>query len=158
MPSIHVVTRLRPLLLAGLCLVVATPGGPVAADSMTLTLDEARVACEDLGGVFDVGGAILEVDLTGDGTADTLIDARGFSCTAVPSPYCGSGGCPLHAFVGDQAWSFQAEGWRMLDWDGRPILLVARDGGWCGGAGAEPCFEAVVWSSGDMFTVMPQVR
>jgi hypothetical protein len=34
----------------------------------------------------------------------------------------------LHAIVDDEVWSFQAEGWRMIDWDGRPILLIARDG------------------------------
>jgi hypothetical protein len=44
----------------------------------------------------------------------------------------------------------------MIDWEGRPILLIARDGGWCGGAGAQVCYEAVLWSHGKMLTVMPQ--
>jgi hypothetical protein len=64
----------------------------------------------------------------------------------------------LHAVVGDQSWSFQAEGWRMIEWDGRPILLIMRDGGWCGGAGAQICYEAVSWSHGQMLTVMPPVE
>jgi hypothetical protein len=64
----------------------------------------------------------------------------------------------LHAIVGDEVWSFQAEGWRMIDWDGRPILLIARDGGWCGGVGAQVCYEAVVWSHGKKLTVMPQSK
>lgn len=70
--------------------------------------------------------------------------------------YCGSGGCSLHAIVGDTVARFQVEGWKIIDWDGRPILLIARDGGWCGGAGAQICFEAIVWSFGEMLTVMPR--
>ncbi|MDX5360911.1 MAG: hypothetical protein LPL00_05855, partial [Alphaproteobacteria bacterium] len=81
-----------------------------------------------------------------------------FTCTSARSLYCGSGGCMLHAVIGERSWSFQAEGWRMIAWDGRPILLVARDGGWCGGAGSQLCFEAVVWSFGEMLTVMPPAR
>ena len=46
----------------------------------------------------------------------------------------------------------------MIDWDGRPILLIMRDGGCCGGAGAQVCYEAVSWSKGRMLTVMPQVE
>jgi hypothetical protein len=64
----------------------------------------------------------------------------------------------LHAIAGDKIWSSQADGWRMMDGDGRPILLIARDGGWCGCARAQVCYEAVVWSHGKMLTVMPQAR
>lgn len=139
-----------------LCLFSA-PG--LAADPGATIISKARGACEGYeNGVFDQGEAVSKIDLTGDGTLDTVIDESDFSCSSSKSLYCGTGGCMLHAIVDDEVWSFQAEGWRMMDWDGRPILLIARDGGWCGGAGAQVCYEAVVWSHGKMLTVMPQAR
>ncbi len=60
----------------------------------------------------------------------------------------------MHAVIGDRDWNFLAEGWRMTDWDGLPILLIARDGGWCGGAGSQLCFEAVTWGQGQILSVM----
>jgi hypothetical protein len=140
-------------------LVVAMVLPAWAADPVPDLLASARSACTGVdGGSFDAGDAVVRVDLNGDGGDDTLVDASAFRCSSAPSLYCGSGGCALHAVVGDRAWSFQAEGWRMVDWDGRPILLIARDGGWCGGAGAQVCYEAVVWSGGEALTVMPSAN
>lgn len=99
---------------------------------------------------------MIEIDLDGAPPVDRVVDTARFACSSAASLYCGTGGCTLHAVVGARSWAFQAEGWRMIDWDGIPILLVARDGGWCGGAGAQLCFEAVNWSAGEMMTVMPQ--
>jgi hypothetical protein len=139
-----------------LCL-FSVPG--LAADAVAPIISKARVTCESYeNGVFDQGKAVSKIDLTDDGTLDTVIDESDFRCSSSKSLYCGTGGCMLHAIVDDEVWSFQAEGWRMIDWDGRPILLIARDGGWCGGAGAQVCYEAVVWSHGKMLTVMPQAR
>ena len=52
-----------------------------------------------------------------------------------------------------QAW--QATGWRLVEWGPDQILLIGRDGGWCGGAGAEVCYEALIWSNGNILTVGP---
>ena len=52
-----------------------------------------------------------------------------------------------------RAW--QATGWKLIDWGQDRILLIGRDGGWCGGAGAEVCYEAIVWSNGKILTVGP---
>ncbi|MGG7644797.1 hypothetical protein ACQ5SP_08345 [Rhodovulum sp. YNF3179] len=132
------------------------PAAAQNGDPVTAVLTEARALCEGFeNGDFAANDAVIDVDLTGDGEMDRLVDSRAFTCSSAASMYCGTGGCGLHAVVGDRTWTFQAEGWRMIDWDGRPILLVARDGGWCGGAGAQICFEAVVWSFGEMLTVMP---
>jgi hypothetical protein len=140
---------------AGLAL--AALAGAASADPVADILAEAQADCEGYNhGKFDAGDAVSRVDLTGDGGEDALIDAGRFTCTTSASFYCGSGGCTLHAVVGDRTWSYQAEAWRVIDWDGRPILLVARDGGWCGGVGAQQCFEAVVWSAGEPLTVMPE--
>lgn len=131
----------------------------LAADPVETILAEARQACEGFeSGRFDPGDAVTEVDLDGDGTADRVIDESRFACSSAASMYCGTGGCMVHAVIGPDHWSYQAEGWRMIDWDGRPILLIARDGGWCGGAGSQLCYEAVNWSHGDMLTVMPPME
>ena len=128
------------------------------ADAVARMVVEARGICASENGVFNADGAVTEIDLTGDGAPDALVDESLFACSPGASPYCGSGGCTLHAVIDGKSFTFQAEGWRMIDWGGRPILLIARDGGWCGGAGAQGCFEAVVWSHGDMLTVMPPVE
>jgi hypothetical protein len=127
------------------------------ADPVRDILAAAEADCAALeNGVFTAGDAAIEVDLDGADPSDRLVDTSRFSCSSAASLYCGPGGCTLHAVIGGQSWSFQAEGWRMIDWDGMPVLLIARDGGWCGGAGAQLCFEAVNWSAGRMMTVMPR--
>lgn len=145
---------LRFAVLLGLAL-----ASPVAADTVETIIQDARETCDDLeNGVFDPQDAVVSLDLTGNGEADRLIDTGRFACSSAASLYCGSGGCLLHAVVGEESWEFQAEAWRVIDWDGRPILLIARDGGWCGGSGAQICFEAVSWSHGQMMTVMPPMQ
>ena len=115
---------------------------------------EARKACEGFeNGKFDPCDAVQQIDLDGNGTPDTVVDESKFACSSAASMYCGTGGCMLHTIVGNKKRAFQVEGWRMIDGDGRPILLLARDGGWCGGAGAQLCFQAIYWSMGDMLTM-----
>ena len=145
---------LTSLLFACLLAVPAQAAGPV--DTI---LTAAKSLCERLdSGRFDPGDSVQRLDLTGNGSPDSIVDESRFSCSSARSLYCGSGGCQLHAVVGDRSWSFQAEGWRVIEWGGRPILLIMRDGGWCGGAGTQTCYEAVSWSNGRMLTVMPQVE
>lgn len=138
---------LLPLLLA--------LAAPLRADPVSDILAEARDFCTGFeNGAFDAGDAVIEVDLDGVAPLDRLVDLSRVSCSSTASMYCGSGGCSLHAVIGERAWVFQAEAWRMIDW-GQPILLLARDGVWCGGMGAQLCFEAVSWSRGEMMSVMP---
>jgi hypothetical protein len=145
---------LRRAVLAILTLILSTQ--TLSADKVGDIITEARSFCESFDdGRFSEGDAATEIDLDGDGTLDRVVDESKFSCTSMASAFCGSGGCALHAVIGDRSWRFQAEGWRMMEWDDRPILMIARDGVWCGGAGAQLCFEAVVWSDGEMLTVMP---
>ncbi len=140
----------RLMLLA--CLLAA----PAAADPAGDILAAAEAACAGFkNGVFDPRDAVTAIDLTGDGAPDALIDESAFACSTAASLYCGSGGCMLHAIVGDSVTSLQATGWRTLDWGPARILLVGRDGGWCGGAGSQVCFEALTWSDGRFLTVGP---
>ena len=46
-------------------------------------------------------------------------------------------------------------GWRLVEWGPDQVLLIGRDGGWFGGAGAEVCYEALLWSNGTILTVGP---
>jgi hypothetical protein len=144
--------RLLPALAIMASAMIAPPSH--AAGLADGVIAEARQSCEGFeNGKFDAGDAVQQADLDGDGTPDTVIDESKFSCSTAASLYCGTGGCMLHTIVGDTKRAFQVEGWRMIDWDGRPILLLARDGGWCGGAGAQLCFQAIYWSMGDMLTM-----
>ncbi|MGC9419972.1 MAG: hypothetical protein ACP5EN_13475 [Rhodovulum sp.] len=147
---------MKPWIMGGIG-VVALCLPAVATAGVDRIVAAARNMCTGYeNGIFSQGDAVSAVDLDGDGDLDALIDESRFGCSSAASMYCGSGGCMLHAVIDDQAWAFQAEAWRMIDWNGRPILLIARDGGWCGGAGAQVCYEAVSWSHGQMLTVMPR--
>jgi len=129
---------------------------PAAADPVDDILGEARAACEGFeNGRFDAQDAVTEVDLDGAAPLDRVVDESRFACSSAASMYCGSGGCALHAVIGERAWRWQSEGWRTLDWGSLRVLLVALDGGWCGGYGAQTCVEAVVWSEGEALTVAP---
>jgi hypothetical protein len=133
--------------------------GTAGADPVEDILARAAEDCRAFNaGEFAANDAVVEVDLDGDGPDDALVDESRYTCSSAASMYCGSGGCMLHAVAGGTTSVFQAEGWKIVDWDGRPVLLVARDGGWCGGAGAQLCFEAVAWSDGRMLTVMPEMN
>ncbi|MEZ5911744.1 MAG: hypothetical protein R3D84_05495 [Paracoccaceae bacterium] len=119
-------------------------------------LTEAAAACTDFeNGTFAAGDAVTSVDLTGDDQPDTVIDSAKFTCSSAATMYCGTGGCSLYAVVGDQRYEWQALGWKLVDWAPDRILLIGRDGGWCGGAGFERCFEALNWSEGRFLTAMP---
>ena len=149
-------TRYTAACLAALLLAAAPGQADPRADAI---LSEAEAFCASFeNGEFDAGDAVQEIDLDGTPPLDTLVDSSKFACSSMASAYCGSGGCSVWTIVGDDVTEFQAEGWRMIDWNGRQILLIARDGGWCGGYGAQLCFEAVTWSDGTLLTVMPPAR
>lgn len=139
---------------AAILLAAASPGVAGPVDTI---LAEAAASCTSFeNGVFDPRDAVTQVELSGAAPSETIVDESRFACSSAASMYCGSGGCMLHVVDGDTVATFQSEGWRVIDWDGRPILLISRDGGWCGGIGAQSCVEAVTWSLGEMLTVMPQ--
>jgi hypothetical protein len=111
----------------GILALIMLSGPALAADPVAQILQDAKDTCASFeNGEFAANGAVVEIDLTGDGKADTVVDESQFSCSSAASMYCGSGGCMLHAVINDQSWRFQAEGWHMIRWDSRPILLIAR--------------------------------
>lgn len=144
--------------IAAIAFALLAAAAPARAEGPVDTLlAEAREACASIdgGAMTALEGSVTEVDLSRDGTPDALVDESKLQCSSAASAYCGSGGCMLHAVVGDEVASWQATGWQVLDWNRDRILLIGRDGGWCGASGAERCYEAVVWSDGRFLTVAP---
>lgn len=143
------------ILLAALVLCAAS--GARAETQVERLLTAAAAACAGLdGGVMSAPeGTVTKVDLSGDGVPDAIVDESKLRCSTAASAFCGSGGCMLHAVVGEVVTSWQVTGWRVIDWNQDRILLLGRDGGWCGGIGAERCYEANVWSDGRFLTMAP---
>jgi hypothetical protein len=121
-------------------------------------IDRAAADCQSFeNGEFDAGNAVSAIELSSQfGAVEAeLIDESQFACSSAASLYCGTGGCMLNLIVDGNISAWQATGWKLIEWGPDRILLIGRDGGWCGGAGAEVCYEAVVWSNGKFLTVGP---
>ena len=121
-------------------------------------IGRAAADCRSLNnGEFDAGDAVAEIELRSqfDTVVAELVDESKYACSSAASLYCGTGGCMLNLIVDGTIRSWQATGWRLIEWGPDRILLIGRDGGWCGGAGAEVCYEALVWSKGKILTVGP---
>lgn len=121
-------------------------------------IDRAAADCQSFeNGEFDQGNAVTEIELLSQfGTVNAeLVDESQYACSSAASLYCGTGGCMLNLIVDGETMAWQATGWRLIDWGPDRILLIGRDGSWCGGAGAEVCYEALVWSNGKILTVGP---
>ena len=123
-------------------------------------IDRAAADCQSFeNGEFYAGDAVTLIELSSQfGTVEAeLVDESQYSCSSAASLYCGTGGCMLNLIVDGKISAWQATGWKLIDWGPDRILLIGRDGGWCGGAGAgaEVCYEAVVWSNGKVLTVGP---
>lgn len=121
-------------------------------------IDRAAADCQSFeNGEFDAGNAVSAIELSSQfGAVEAeLIDESQFACSSAASLYCGTGGCMLNLVLDGKISAWQATGWKLIEWGPDRILLIGRDGGWCGGAGAEVCYEAVVWSNGKFLTVGP---
>ena len=138
-------------------LFAAVHAAPATADPVADVLQRAQDACAEFeNGEFRLAeGAVTKLDLTGDGAPETIVDESKYECSSAASLYCGTGGCMLHVEARGELSSWQATGWKAIEWGPTKILLIGRDGGWCGGAGSEVCFEAVNWSAGRFLTVGP---
>ncbi|MEM9247529.1 MAG: hypothetical protein AAGB05_02420 [Pseudomonadota bacterium] len=146
----------RRLFAFVLCVAAGAPLVAQSADPVQELLDTASADCAAFeNGTFDAGAAVQEVDLDGEAPMDIIVDSAKFTCSSMASAYCGSGGCTLWTVVAGQTTQYQALGWQRITWEEEPILLIARDGGWCGGAGSQLCYEAVNWSAGERLTLMP---
>ena len=148
-------------LLAVLTMLFLCAGAAMAVSPEAQQLiDRAAADCQALeSGEFDQGDAVTEIELRSQfGTVDAeLVDESQYACSSAASLYCGTGGCMLNLVVNGETMAWQVTGWRLIDWGPDRILLIGRDGGWCGGAGAEVCYEALVWSEDRILTLGPAV-
>lgn len=126
-----------------------------AADGIDDILEQARGSCERLerGSFHADQTAHHPVDLNGDGVADRLVDESRFSCSSSSSLFSPNGGSILHALVSGKHYSWQALGWRLIEWGEDTVLLLARHGSYCGGYGYQHCYEAVVFNQDGPATV-----
>ena len=133
---------------------------PLAAHASPDTLlAEAAKACAELdGGVFASEGAVRQIDLTGDGTEDTLVDEGLFTCSTAASLYGGSGGSLIHVFANGTESSFLVQGYETVRWADRLIVLLAVDGSSCNTISADPCFEALTWVEDRFVSVRPPME
>jgi hypothetical protein len=114
--------------------------------------DAASVAgCKDYNGSTEVAlpGFVMETDVTGDGTPDTILDYAHLRC-AVGSPgLCGTGGCTIQILVADKQATREAFNDQVLQWrvpkPGAIDLMV--HGGLCGLTGSSDCTTALVWNT-----------
>ena len=139
-------------LVSGLLWAMALPAAAqVTADGV---IDEARQQCQGFEqGVFETTDDVLaQVDISGDGNPDTLVDGHGFRCSS-GSLYCGTGGCPLTVVVDGTRTDLLAKAWQVIDWSSQPVLLLQVHGSGCGGTNLRSCVEALVWSEGALRSV-----
>ena len=129
---------------------------PVAAQALTPedVLAEARADCAGFEkGVLTVPPeAVQQIELTGEGAPETVIDWGLLQCSSAASLWGGSGGQMLTVLAGGGRWDFLARGWSVADLGG-PVLLLALHGAECGGAGVQRCSEAITWGGESFLSV-----
>ena len=144
---------MRHILIAALvCLLPAA----AFADADAILAAAAKDCAEMDNGVFASEGAVRQIDMTGDGAEDTIVDEGLFTCTTAASLYAGSGGSMIHIFANGTESSFLVQGYETVRWAGRLIVLLAVDGSSCNTISANPCFEALTWVEDRFVSVRPQ--
>lgn len=143
---------MRHLAIAALACLV-----PVAAmaDPDAILAEAAKACAEQDNGVFASEGAVRQIDMTGDGTEDTIVDEALFTCTTAASLYSGSGGSMIHIFANGTESSFLVQGYETVRWADVLIVLLAVDGTACNTIAANPCFEALTWVEDGFLSVRP---
>lgn len=149
-------TMIRSISIA-MAVLLALAGTARADDRIQGVITQAAKLCAEFeNGTLAVGDdATTSVDLVIDGPPVVILDESKFSCSTAASLFCGTGGCNLHAFVGDHQATFFARGWQVTTVFGKPILVLALHGTACGSYGADVCFEALHWNGSRFLTVRP---
>ena len=134
---------------------ILAPG--LALADVNAIVDAGAKACLEMdNGTFTSEGAVRQIDLTGDGTADdTVVDEALFKCSTSASLYGGTGGSVVHFLVGDTQTDAMVLNWDTARWNDNLLILMARHGTECGGVGSDPCYEALVWNGERFMAVRP---
>ena len=94
-------------------------------------------------------GALRQVDLSGDGTLDWVLDTSHITCSTMHSMTCGTGGCSLYLSVGDTITKRLSKGWQTIEFGPIRAVLLQIHGANCGGTNLNYCLEAMVWDDSD---------
>lgn len=161
---------MEPVLTTAIALVL-TNGTPITDRALILALEPSRAECAAEGGTelrYPVD-LLTAVDILGDGTADdAILSEAGTFCGPDIGPlYAGSGGAPLHAIIGAQAFPLLPGSWSIADvpftFDGeagatRRLLLVGAHGSYCDSHGAAPCVVAYGWDGERLISILDAVE
>lgn len=115
-------------------------------------IEDERASCvKSEGGEFQVPVTAIErVDLTGNGSKDSVVYVGRFRCNGSSSYYTGSGGSTIHLVVDDQIHSYMAHGFSVTFpfGDHYPVIIFGVHGSFCDSYGANNCVMATVWGDG----------
>lgn len=119
------------------------------ASSAAKIVQNAKQECNgiDNGEFHSTEKAITSYDITGDGQMEEVVDAAQFSCSTALTLWGGSGGTFLWVVAPDKTYEFLAHRWRMIDFDGQSVLLLAVHSSQCSDD-IGPCYRAFVWQDG----------
>ncbi len=115
----------------------------------TQIVQQAKQECNSLdnGSFHSTEKTTTLHDVTGDGRPEEFVDASQFSCSTAASLWSGSGGTFLWVIVDGKPFEFLAHKWRVVDFDGHQVLLLAVHSSQCSDD-IGPCYRALVWQEG----------
>lgn len=122
----------------------------------TQIVQNAKRDCNDFeNGAFHATEKTITLhDLTGDGRPEEVVDGSQLSCSTAHTLWGGSGGTYLWVIVEGKAHEFLAHRWKVVDFDGKPLLLLAVHSSQCGDT-VGPCYRALAWDNGFRTTRLP---
>jgi hypothetical protein len=111
--------------------------------------EEQTAFCRDLGGIPNILASYQTVrDLNADGRDDFLVNLANLECKGAWSAFCGSGGCPVNAWLSEPDGGYRRfdfgylEGVKVLDGSPLPKVVAGYHGSLCGDPdriGADTC-------------------
>ena len=131
---------------------IMLPALAVAGEPLPLAtqiVQQAKQDCNSLdnGSFHSTEKTITLHDITGDGRPEEFVDASQFSCSTALTLWGGTGGTFLWVIVDGRPFEFLAHKWRVVDFDGQQVLLLAVHSSHCSDD-IGPCYRALVWQEG----------
>jgi hypothetical protein len=110
----------------------------------------ANEECTGQGGgaVMFAPDTVRELDLTGDGRDDYIVDFRDTECAGRQAVYCGTGGCSVEILVTlpngkiRSVFSDRVRSYQILPGQGARAIRFELHGSYCGGHGNPSCIKA----------------
>jgi hypothetical protein len=94
---------------------------------------------------------IARKDLNGDGVMDFILDYGGYKCGTLAGRYCNGAGCRMEVYVSKgrtgyvKVFGGTVRELRFGTANGRPAILLSRQGRACGKTEAGPCRTTLTW-------------